>query len=137
MYQIAHNGVVVGDVKIEKKGLFYCFYCRCSLPESGVFRVTVTNGGKTHDLGIFTPTDGNYTCLARIPSKSFCGNEFIFELVDSAKVITVLISEGNTFQYLESLNTACLHQTNGRSAIIINPIQDQQGNDRNPIYPNI
>lgn len=68
-YDILCDGSPVGTAKAEKQGLYYCFSCRCRLPDEGLYRIHVISGEKREDLGICVPVDGMFGMDKKLPAK--------------------------------------------------------------------
>lgn len=134
MYEIFWKGSRVGNATIYKEGLYYRINCSCNLPKTERFRVTVTDGDNTYDLGICVPAGNVYSCVASMPCKRFSGSDFIFTITDGAEKKVVPVDAGEPFSYLDKLSTARLQYANGQPEIVINAVQDQQDNDQNPIH---
>ena len=61
----------VGQVTVERQGLYYCFHCRCQLHSEVMCRVTVSSGGKHESLGILVPVGEHYLLTKKLPVKQF------------------------------------------------------------------
>ena len=131
MYEILWNGQPVGKASINQEGLYYRINCSCHLPEKGIFRVLVSDGDNTYDLGICVPDGNANTCVTRISRKRFNGNNLKFVLSDRKIGVPIPVMTGKPFKYLDKLNTARLRCANGQLEIIIDTIPDQQDNGRN------
>ena len=136
MYQIVWKGKPVGDAEVHKEGMFYRVVCKCSLPKDGTFRVIVTDGKNMCDLGICVPNGNGPVCMAHIPCRKLCGNNFSFSLRDANKTSGLPIASNRPFVHLDKLNAARLQFTNGQSEIVIDPNQVPQDNGQNQGYQN-
>ena len=131
MYKIYWNGSPVGNAAIYKEGMYYRFCCYLHLPEAGAYRVSVTAGRNTYDLGICVPEGSVYSCVARMPYKRFSSDNFSFAVTVGVGRITAPVITGKNFEHLDKLSAARLRYTNGQPEIVIDPIQDQQDSDPN------
>lgn len=80
-YDICWQNEIVGTVRTEKQGLYHCFYCRCSLPDEGMYRIHVIAGDKREDLGICIPVEGRFGMDKKLPIKRLGEGELTFRLV--------------------------------------------------------
>ena len=78
-YDVMLGGGVVGDVGVAREGLYLRFSCKCKLPDSQIYRLTVRCDGKQTDLGICVPEGEWFALDRRVQSKhigvgklSFC-----------------------------------------------------------------
>ena len=122
MYDILLGTAPVGKAEVQTEGLYYKFSCYCTLPSSDVFRVTVSDGNTTKDLGICVPTGSRFTLTARIPTKYLKGDRLTFILVpnnSARRGIGIPVMTGRPFEQLDKLEAARLSYTNGQPVIVI------------------
>ena len=128
MYDVIMGTQVVGQAEVIKEGLYYRFSCRCTPPDEAIYRVTVSDGVNTRDLGICVPS-GEWFCLVcRVPIKHLPGENLTFSLVCSEMRTTLPVETDMPFPALDKLETAYLSENN--SEIIIDPNQDRQDSDQ-------
>lgn len=96
----------------------------------------VADGRKECDLGICVPDAGAFSCRTRLPCKRLYGTDFKFIIKEDSDLKSVAVESGRVFAYLDKLSAARLRYANGQPEIIIDPIQDPQGNDRSREYQN-
>lgn len=138
LYDIYAGTQIVGQAEVIKEGLYYRFSCKCTPPNEGVYRIMVSDGDNTKDLGICVPT-GEWFCLvSRVPMKYLSGERLEFALVPKDKQeIAVPVATGEPFADLDKLDSAHLQQSHEKTEIIIDPIQDPQGSDLSQESPHI
>ena len=68
-YDIRFDDAPVGKARVEKQGLYFCFSCRCRLPDEKLYRIHVISGENREDLGICIPLDGMFGMDKRLPAK--------------------------------------------------------------------
>lgn len=68
-YDIMCDASPVGKAQVKRQGLYYCFSCRCRLPDSGIYRIHVCCGENCEDLGICIPLDGMFGMDKRVAAK--------------------------------------------------------------------
>ena len=79
-YEIKYEQMPVGTAQVEKQGLYYCFSCRCNLPQEGMYRIFVSSGTGREDLGICIPKDGGFGMDKKIPTKRLADGPLAFTL---------------------------------------------------------
>ncbi len=132
-----YNEKNVGQAEIIKEGLFYRIHCACKPTDEGIHRITVSDGISVVDLGICVPVGERFVLTTRIPAKRLTGENLSFALVGKNEgEHTVPVDTGAPFAHLDKLENARLEVTNGQKMIVIDPIQDQQGNDQSQEYQN-
>ena len=80
-YEIQYQGKTVGAVRAEKQGLYYCFHCRCTMPDDGMYRIHALTGDTREDLGICIPVEGKFGMDKKVPMKRLGEGALTFELV--------------------------------------------------------
>ena len=136
MYDILMDTQVVGQAEVTKEGLYYRFSCKCTPPDDGIHRILVSDGNSTKDLGICVPT-GEWFCLVcRVPVKYLSDENLQFALVPKEQR-GIPVETDSAFAHLDKLDSARLQEVNGKTEILIDPIQDQQDNDPNQEFPHI
>jgi len=129
LFEIYWKDRPVGHVAVEKEGLYFRFICTCTLPDSEIYRISVTDGINRYDLGIYVP--GGVT--ARLPCKCLEGDNLSFTLRENqSQLVSVPVATGVPFDYLDQLETARLLVTDGQPEILINPVQDLLDSGQNP-----
>ncbi len=132
MYDIYAGTQIVGQAEVIKEGLYYRFSCKCTPPDDGVYRIIVSDGENTKDLGICVPT-GEWFCLvSRVPMKYLSGERLEFTLVPKDKQeIVASVATDELFADLDRLESAYFQEKDGKAEIIIDPIPGQQDSDPN------
>ena len=130
MYDIYAGTQIVGQAEVIKEGLYYRFSCKCTPPNEGVHRITVSDGNNTKDLGICVPA-GEWFCLVtRMPIKYLSGDKLEFALVPrDRQVVSVPIATDEPFADLDKLDSAHLEESDGKTEIIIDPVLSPQDSD--------
>lgn len=159
IYDLILDSRKVGRAEVDKQGLYYSIYCRCTLPEDDMYRIRV-RGDRTEDLGTCVPMDGAFGLRTRIPAKRLGEQPFQFEIigkhqkereenkesvgaVNSAKSGEDTENKESTFcpihpdepfAHIRLLPDAKLAEENGQMGIEIQvtEVSDQQGSDQNP-----
>lgn len=132
MFDIYMDSKIVGTAQLDRKGLYYQFTCFCKPPDSGLYRVCVSDGVTKADLGICVPEGERYTCTKRLPAKLLNGENLVFSLQPKDKMknggIVEIIAP---FAHLEMLEQAKIIDENGQKVVVIEPVPIQQDSDLN------
>ena len=100
-----------GKVQILKKGLYYRFYCRCSITSDLIYRLRVLCTHSEMNLGVLTPMDDGFILRSQIPVKRFSEKPVRFVLVPvhgmQSGFFAPIIPE-EPFSYMERLKDAYL-----------------------------
>ena len=120
-YEIKQGGSSVGQVCVERQGLYYRFVCRCRLA-GGIYRLVVSCGGKREDLGILVPLEEGFGLEKRIPVTRMGEGkpEFLLmckENVRKEKFVSVYPEE--PFSYMARLKDAYLERREGQLGILL------------------
>lgn len=138
LYDIFMDTRVVGQAEVIKEGLYYRFSCKCTPPDGKIYKIAVSDGDNTKELGICVPT-GEWFCLVRrVPVKYLPGEKLDFSLVPKNKEIAVVTVETDEpFDQLDRLDSSRLQESDGKTEILIDPAQDPPDNDQNRESPHI
>jgi hypothetical protein len=116
-YELKFGGKVIGKVEAVREGLYYRFYCRCTLSGDVICRAMLEHDGKRENLGILVPEGDGFASRAKIPAKQLGDEEWRFLVVpnrgeESGKYIPIKPEE--PFAYIARLKEAYLrvHQGN-------------------------
>lgn len=138
MHDIYAGTQVVGRAEVIKEGLYYRFSCKCTLPDEGVYRITVSDGNNTKDLGICVPTGEWFGLVTRVPVKYLSGDKLEFALVPKDSQVTAIpVVTNEPFEDLDKLESAYLQEKDGKAEIIIDPTLSPQGSDPSQESPHI
>ena len=128
MFDILMDTKVVGSAELTKEGLYYRFFCTCKLPDDGIYRVTVSDGNHTKDLGICVPSG----MVTRIQQKYLQGEKLSFSLIpDKADENRIVVNTDTPFEKLDMLDSSHLRIADGRVEIMIYPTPSLQDSDPN------
>ncbi|MBE6924023.1 MAG: hypothetical protein E7466_02120, partial [Ruminococcaceae bacterium] len=78
-YDIRMGRDVIGKVNVERQGLYYHFSCRCRLSGTVIYRVVVTGGGHSENLGVLVPVGDVFGLEKKIPVKRLGEGAFRFQ----------------------------------------------------------
>ena len=139
-YQILQGAESVGEVRVTRQGLYYCFDCHCDLSGEVVCRLTMTCGGETHSLGVPAPEGDVFVLRARLPVKRLGDGEPMFRIVPKHQQLSgtfVPIAPEEPFRYLSRLKNAVLERRGEEIGILLkdeatHPAEGSPDNDQNP-----
>ncbi len=117
IYDIFLGGKPVGKAQVRWEGLYLRFRCCCDLSGEVIYRISVSCGGKTENLGVPVP-EGDAFCLdTRIPARKLGAGTPQFRALpkgtERAGVFIPIIPE-EPFAYLSRLGDAVLRRSNGQ-----------------------
>ena len=120
-YEIRLGSSPVGQITVERQGLYYRISCRCRLPGKGMHRLIASCDGKREDLGTLVPMEGAFGLEKRIPVKRLGEGkpEFLLtskENVRKEKFVPVYPEE--PFSYMSRLKDAYLARRDGQLGLI-------------------
>jgi hypothetical protein len=137
-YEILYGQQPVGTARMEKQGLYYCFFCRCHLPEEGMFRIHAVTDETREDLGICVPVDGVFGMDKKIPAKRLGKGKISFALLPKdappqeeepqeelmeepreEEMMFLPVAEEEPFEELDKLENAVLAEQEGQTGILI------------------
>ena len=120
-YPIYVGEEVAGQAAVEKRGLYYCFSCRCQLTGEVIYRINVTCGEHSESLGIPVPEGKQFSLKAKIPASRFEEGEPSFRLVPRHPSVGedfIPLSPETPFPYLKRLERAYLAKQDGQLGVV-------------------
>lgn len=121
-YHAIFEDKVVGEVTVEKEGLYYTFQCCVSLKQGGMYRLILeTEKGET-DLGILMPCEAGYAVRRKLSVKQVCGSSFHFRITERNSVLAescIPVSEDQPFPFVDKLQNARLQHFENEIKIVI------------------
>ena len=127
-YPVTVQGKQAGKVLVSRRGLYYCFSCRCCLTGDTIYRLVVACGTVRENLGVLVPKDGSFVLEKKLPVKRIGEGEMVFSLLPKQEAFTgtfVPIHPEEPFAYISRLKESFLVLKNGQPGIIINKMQEQ------------
>ena len=116
-YEIRQGSSPIGQVKVERQGLYYRFICRCRPKDTGMHRLVASCNGKQEDLGTLVPMDGAFGLEKRIPAKRLGEGTPEFLLMSKngiRKERFVPVYPEEPFSYMSRLKGAYLERKEGQ-----------------------
>lgn len=143
LYDILRGGEKIGKAEVRREGLYYRFKCVCDLTGEVMYRLTVSCGEKTENLGIPVPEGDCFYLNTRLPVSRFPKEDPIFRAVPRhEKQQTgkwVPISPETPFDYIARLQDAVMERRDGEVGILIKeeaPDPVPQDSDPSPSQTN-
>jgi len=120
-YQVTLNGQGVGEVKVEKQGLYYLFFCKCRLVDKKKYTLQVVCSGKKELLGVCVPAGEWITLTVRRKIKNFGTGELLFYLNERDESIDrfVPVFPEKPFPMMEDLRQCYYKVKNGKEGIAL------------------
>lgn len=112
----------VGKAFVERKGLYYEFFCRCHISSEVICRVSLSCGSSHENLGILMPCAEEYTLKKKIPVKQLGVGEPRFWITPKQtqmNEVLVDVYPEEPFRYLSKLQNAYLQKQRGQPRIRI------------------
>lgn len=124
-YPLRFGGTAVGQVRMEKDGLYYRFLCRCRLSGDVICRVMVNWGDQRENLGILVPSGDGFALETRVPVKRFGKGKPEFSVTPSRPPTGekfLPISPEEPFSYIARLKDAFLEVREGQVGAVLREI---------------
>ena len=143
LYDIFRGGEKIGKAEVRREGLYYRFLCACDLTGGVIYRLTVTCGGNTQNLGIPVPEGDCFYLKTRLPVSRFSKEEPVFWAVPHHQQketdMWEPISPETPFDYITRLENAVMERRNGEVGILIKEETEDpvpQDSDQIPLQTN-
>lgn len=138
IYDIYRGQDKIGKAEVRREGLYYRFSCCCDLTGEVMYRITVTCGEKTENLGIPVPDRNGFCLCCRLPVSRFPETEPEFRAVPrhprQTDKLWVPISPETPFAYIHRLENAALERRGEQMGILISE-EAPLDNDPSPTHP--
>ena len=121
-YPIYRGGETIGQALVEKRGLYYCFSCRCNLSGEVIYRLTASCGEKCENLGVLVPENGAFVLATRIPANRLGQGDLEIRAVPKHGQLEgrfIPISPDTPFAYLRQIEKAVFEKRNGQPGIVL------------------
>lgn len=116
IYDVYFENVCVGQVQIQKEGLYYRLYCLANAPGESMYRLIAHGGRFSYDFGLCIPKENKIGILTRVPIKVFTENAVRFELKDykeKQNSVFIPLNAEKSFSHLDRLENAYLEHRDG------------------------
>ena len=104
-YPVMHNNKPVGEVFVNRVGLYYRFDCQCTPPDENIYRIVMCCNSAEFNLGICVPSGENFVLTKQLAARKIKDSEWAFYLrpqnAEPSQIITV--SEQMPFPMLDKL----------------------------------
>lgn len=135
LYDIFRGEDKIGKAEVKKEGLYYRFRCTCELTGEVMYRITVSCGDRTENLGIPAPSGDCFYLQKKLPVSHFSKGAPVFQAVPKHQTLTkmwVAVSPEAPFDYVSRLENAVMQQQGSEMGILI-PYEDPTEPDSDPI----
>lgn len=121
-YPIFLGGQTVGQAKVRREGLYLHFSCTCRFSGEMVYKLTVSCGEHTENLGIPVPSGGQFCLQTSRPVKRLGEGKLTFCAAPRHGELTgkfIPLSPEEPFAYLNRLKSAFLQVRAGQLGVVI------------------
>ena len=121
-YSITSGEENIGNVQVERQGLYYRISCRCKLTGCVRYNLLVVSGENTVDLGLCVPKDGVFGVDTSIPIKRVGEGTLTFYVRPRHSAIQgkfLRVSPDEPFAYIRRLQQAHLERVGDSIGIIL------------------
>lgn len=121
LYDIMLAGESIGAATVSREGLYYKFCCRCHLTGDVIYRLSVSCGSKTVDLGVCVPVDNGFGIETRVPVKQLGEGKLSLSAVPKHQQLRgrfVPICADEPFDYITRLQQAYLEVRGEQMGIV-------------------
>lgn len=135
IYDIFLGEEKIGKAEVRREGLYYRFLCCCQLTGEVVYRLTVTCGDKTENLGIPVPEVDAFYLSTRLPVSRFKAGAPHFSAVPrhpEKQGLWAPVVPEEPFAYIARLENAVMEQRNGEMGILIPEAPNPAPQDSDP-----
>ena len=122
IYPVFFGQAQAGKVEVRKQGLYYRFFCRCSMSGDVVCCLVVSCGGKQESIGVLVPGEEGFGLEKSVPCKRFGVGEPEFQLVprhEASGGTFVPICPEEPFAYISRLKNAYFERRYGQAGVVI------------------
>ncbi len=138
-YPILMGREKVGQVQVQRCGLYYSFFCRCHLHSETICKIHVTCGGHHESLGIPAPSGDCFELHRKLPIKKFNRGKPEFWLTPKHSIepgMFVEVYPEEPFHYISKLYDAYLEVRRSKPGVVIKnlgePVPAPRGSDHCP-----
>lgn len=129
-YFIRSGDEIIGRVMVQRQGLYYRICCKSKLTGAVRYKLVVSCGDNTVDLGICIPLEDGFGMNTRIPVKRLGEGTLIFQFVPKHTELQtqfVPVFPEEPFGYIRQLQNAHLAKQDGHVGIEFT--EDQRSRD--------
>ena len=122
LYDILRGGEKIGKAQVSKEGLYYRFRCCCALTGDVIYRLTVSCGGKTENLGILIPDADAFRLDRKLPVSRFGkGDPVICAVPGNPEKCGIFapVYPDEPFRYIAQLRNARMERRDGQIGVTI------------------
>lgn len=121
-FDILLAGQPAGKAAVRREGLYYIFDCRCHFTGEVMYRLTVSSGGHTENLGIPVPEGGAFVLRTRLPAKRLGEGKMELRAVPRHAELGehfIPLSPEEPFRYLRRLENAFLQVRSNAVGVVL------------------
>ena len=121
-YEVYLGQESVGQVTAAVEGLYYRIRCRCSLSGDVVYRLVVTCGNHSENLGALIPVGSDFGLDTRLAMKRLGKGRLQFRILPKHPELGgrfIPLGPEEPFSYISKLRHAYLQTRNGQRGILL------------------
>ena len=127
-YPVTVRETPVGKVLVQRQGLYYHISCRCQLKGDTIYRLFVSSGTTSINLGVVVPIDNGFMLNTKLPVKKIGEGELSFALSAKQKAPSatfIPITPEEPYSYIARLKDSFLTLQDGQVGILLSKKQEQ------------
>ncbi len=125
-FDILLGGKGIGQAVVTRQGLYYQFTCRCRISGEVMYKLEVSCGENTENLGLLVPDGDEFVLTARVPIKQLGQGKLSFRAVprhgEIPKGKFVPVYPDEPFAYISQLKNAFLEKRDGQLGVVLREI---------------
>ena len=121
-YEILLGGAAVGKARVERRGLYYHFSCRCRLESDGMYRVSVSCGDRRENLGVLVPMGAEFGLDTKLAVKRLGEGMLRFQAYPKYKLPVgqfIPLRPEEPFAYITRIQEAFLEIREGQVGVVL------------------
>lgn len=129
IYDLIHQGKCIGNVKVERSGLYYNISCVCRPETTGIHRIIAASDSAEVDLGICVPMASAFGLETKVPIKKLGDDRLVFWIIHNdcrAQETFAEIHENEPFEFLSRLDCAKLIHRHGQAGVLLKQNQSEK-----------
>lgn len=122
VYDIMLGDKPIGNAIVKKEGLYYHFCCSCRLSGEILYRLVVTCGERTENLGICIPKGNGFGLDRKVPVKRLGEGNLLLYVVPKHGELNgkfIPIRDDEPFAYIGSLQKAYLEIRSAQLGVVV------------------
>jgi hypothetical protein len=122
LYAVRYKEKVIGQVLLQRQGLYYSIECQCAIPDERVYALKLETKGKYMDLGILYPAkNSQFGMITKIPAKRLEQGSLEFSIQCRNKYEDIFpIDRPLPTKVIVNIDQLRLCRRNGKDCLVLN-----------------